>query len=140
MLVHVLAAGVWFGTLRPLIAYTYTNPCSVPTRGTTAMAGAQTIYSDVQFDYGAAAQLAEELRSAARVVDHQSGERSRVGTKAKEEWRGVYRGHFDQRLSTCLTDGQALADQLRRAASRLEQAAIDARAEQARRVQARQED
>lgn len=106
----------------------------------TAMPGTQTIYRDVAFDYAAAAELAAELRSAARVVDHQAGQRSQVGAKAKEEWRGVHRGHFDQWLATCLRDGQTLADQLRRAASRLEQAAIDARAEQARRVKARQED
>lgn len=104
------------------------------------MAGAQTIYSDVRFDYAAAAQLAEEFRSAARVVDYQAEERSRVGAKAKEEWRGVYRGHFEQRLTTCLREGQTLAGQLRRAASLLEKTAAAARAEQARRVRARRED
>jgi uncharacterized protein YukE len=103
------------------------------------MPGVPATYSDVQFDYAAAAELAEEFRSAARVVDHQTRERSRVGGKAKEEWRGVYRGHFDQELATCLRDGHTLADQLRSAATQLDHAAIGARAEQARRVQARQD-
>lgn len=104
------------------------------------MPSALAIYSDVQFDYAAAAQLAEEFRSAARVIDYQTGERSRVGAEAKEEWRGVYRDHFDQWLATCLRDGRTLADQLRRAANRLERSAINARAEQARRVRARRQD
>lgn len=102
------------------------------------MPGLPATFSDVRFNYTAVAELAEGLRSAARLVDHQTAERNRVGARAKEEWRGVYRRHFDGKLSTCLKDGRMLAGQLRSAASLLEQAAIDARTEQSRRVQARQ--
>lgn len=94
---------------------------------------------DVEFDYRGAADLAAELRSAARVADHQVGERDRVGGQAKEEWRGLYRERFDEWLTGCIGEGERVADELRSAANQLDQAASDARAEQSRRERARED-
>ncbi|MGH8908567.1 MAG: hypothetical protein ACRD0K_19235 [Egibacteraceae bacterium] len=101
------------------------------------MANEWIVPGDVGFDYAAAGELADALRSSARVVAYQAGERARMGAQAKEVWRGVYGGHFDQRLASCVGDGQRLAKRLRAVANRLDQAATDARAEQRRREPAR---
>lgn len=94
---------------------------------------------DVQFDYAGAAELAAALRSTARVVDHQAGERERIGAQAQQEWRGAYRERFDKWLVARVRDGRSIADALRRLANQLDQAAADARAEQKRRERARED-
>ncbi|MGH8884618.1 MAG: hypothetical protein ACRDYX_05490 [Egibacteraceae bacterium] len=94
---------------------------------------------DVLFNSAGAADLAAELRSAASAVDHEAGERNRVGDQAKQEWRGTYRERFDEWLTGCVDEGHRIADELRRAATQLDQAASDARAEQTRREQARED-
>lgn len=94
---------------------------------------------DVRFDYGGAAELAAELRSAARVVDHESGERGRVGAQAQQEWLGTYRERFDRWLATCVRDGHTIASELRRVANQLDQMAREAKAEQTRRERARED-
>ncbi|MGH8910329.1 MAG: hypothetical protein ACRD0K_28500 [Egibacteraceae bacterium] len=92
---------------------------------------------DVRFDHTNATALAAELRAMARVIDDKAGERSRVGARAAQEWRGAYRQRFDQRLAACVHDGRTLAGELRAAAHRLDEAAQAARAEQTRRDRAR---
>lgn len=94
---------------------------------------------DVEFNYRGTADLAAELRSAARVVDHQVDERGRVGSRAKEEWQGLYRERFNEWLTGCMHEGKRVADELRNAANQLDQAASDARAEQSRQERARED-
>jgi uncharacterized protein YukE len=92
---------------------------------------------DVHFDYAGAAELADTLRSTARIVDHQTGEREGLGAQAQQEWRGVYRERFDTWFGDCLRHSRSIADALRALANQLDQAAQDARAEQNRRERVR---
>lgn len=100
----------------------------------------QAIQEDVRFDHAAAAALAEEFRSTARIVGSDVGERTRVGATAAEEWEGAYGTEFDTRLATCTGDGDGLVDGLNHAAQLLDDAAEDAREEQQRREDAREEE
>jgi len=92
---------------------------------------------DVPFDFAGAVNLAEEFRSAARVLDDQSAQRPGLARSARQEWRGSYGDQFDQRIGVCITDGCVLAAALRRAADGLDCLAAAARQEQQRREAAR---
>jgi uncharacterized protein YukE len=94
------------------------------------------IHDDVRFDWGAASQLATELRSTAGELDRQVGDRDRIRGPARARWRGRYGDEFDGRVRVCTADAGRFAGSMREAASRLDEMARLAREEQARREQA----
>jgi hypothetical protein len=96
------------------------------------------IHEDVRFDWAKAADLADELRSSATVLEYQVGERNRVHVPAREEWLGRYADQFDGRVTTCTGDAGRLAEAMREAARQLDEMARLAREEQNRREQARE--
>ncbi|MFN2555884.1 MAG: hypothetical protein ABR592_03270 [Nitriliruptorales bacterium] len=101
------------------------------------MSGFHAVAEDVPFDFAGAALLADEFRSAARVLDEQSAQRPGLARGAREQWRGRYAEQFDQRSGVCVADGHALARALRAGADGLDELAAAARQEQQRREAAR---
>ncbi|MGH3812243.1 MAG: hypothetical protein ACRDUV_07265 [Pseudonocardiaceae bacterium] len=95
---------------------------------------------DVKFNWAAADKLVSELRSTARVLHDQIGERKRIGgpSGAREHWEGSYAQQFDGRLNTCTGDAQHFVNKMHDAANDLEELARLARQEQQRRVNARE--
>ncbi|MGH8933956.1 MAG: DUF6531 domain-containing protein [Egibacteraceae bacterium] len=93
---------------------------------------------DVQFNWTGAADLAAELRSTARLLEGQVGERKRIGDWARKQWEGGFAYQFDGRASTCEGDAQRFVTTMRIAADKLDELARLAREEQQRREQARE--
>lgn len=93
---------------------------------------------DVKFNWTAADNLVAELRSTARVLHDQIGERRRIGGGARAQWEGSYGQQFDGRLNICTGDAQNFGNKMRDAADDLEELAKLARQEQQRRVNARE--
>jgi hypothetical protein len=96
------------------------------------------IHEDVRFDGVKARELAGELRSVARVLEEQRGERGRIKVSPRESWRGRYGDEFEGRVGTCTGDAGKLAKSMVTAAGRLDEMARLAQEEQDRRVQARE--
>jgi uncharacterized protein YukE len=93
----------------------------------------------VPFDFDAASVLAAKLRASATLVaDRQVPGRSELARTAREEWQGTYAELFDRRFAKCVSDAGSLAEALRDAATKVEQLAEEARAEQRRRDRANQ--
>lgn len=90
----------------------------------------------VVFNWTAADALVAELRSTARVLNEQIGERRRIGGGARVQWNGSYGQQFDGRLNICTGDAQNFVNKMRGAADDLEELASLARQEQQRRVNA----
>lgn len=93
---------------------------------------------DVRFNWTAADNLVAELRSTARVLDNQVGERKHIAVGARAQWKGSYGQQFDGRLNICTGDAQNFVNKMREAANDLEELARLARQEQKRRDNARE--
>lgn len=93
---------------------------------------------DVRFNWTAADALVAELRSAAKVLDKQIGERKQIGAGARKQWEGSYAEKFDGRMNTCTGDAQRFVTSMHKAADDLQELARLAREEQQRRQQARE--
>ncbi len=93
---------------------------------------------DVTFDWARASELATELRSTANVLEYQVGERHRIHTAPRANWKGTYGDEFDGRVTTCAGDASRLLASMREAARQLDEMARLAREEQDRRVAARE--
>lgn len=93
---------------------------------------------DVRFDFAAADRLVARFRLTAEKVENQGGLRRRLADVAETDWKGPYGDQFKGRMNTCLDDGVALAQTLRRAADMVRDLAEEAEEEQQRRTAARQ--
>ncbi len=88
---------------------------------------------DVLFDHDAAGAAAQVCRYGAAVADEAARLRALVGTEARNAWHGVFADLFDQQLDDVLAQHAEIAHALLRLASRIDQAAAEASAEQRRR-------
>src|SRR5436189_3352971 len=101
------------------------------------MAGPLRDAEPITFDFEAARPLATRLRATADLLRSQVGQRDGLAAGARREWRGVYAGKFDDRMSVCRTDAGRLAIALDDAARQVDELARLAREEQDRRTAAR---
>lgn len=90
-----------------------------------------------RFDHDAAHRLAADFDATAAVLDEQSGQRPGLAADPRATWRGQLAQQFDQRTEQTVTDGQRLADAMRRAATALRELSVLAQQEDARRAHAR---
>ena len=95
------------------------------------------IHEDVPFAWDASRRFEARLQSVADELEAQAGSRRAFASEAVPEWRGVYRGQFDGRVTTCVRDARRLADGMRLAARQVGELRRLAEAEQARREAAR---
>ena len=95
------------------------------------------IDEDVRFNHDKATSLAAELRAAADLVEGQVTERGSLRLTARAHWHGRFGDEFDDRHTTAANDAGRIVTSLRDAATRLDELAALAQAEQDRRVQAR---
>jgi uncharacterized protein YukE len=93
--------------------------------------------ADIPFDAGAAEQLAAEFDAMADLLESQSGTRPGLAGDARASWEGALDGEFGDRIGTCVTDGQRLADAMRRAAQGVRELAAHVQEENRRRAHAR---
>ncbi len=93
--------------------------------------------ADIPFDFGAAQQLAGEFDATADLLDSQSGTRPGLAAGPRASWEGRLGGEFDDRVATCVADGQRLADAMRRAATGVRELAAHVAEENRRREHAR---
>ena len=91
----------------------------------------------VEFDFGAAAQAAEALRSAAATVDRAAQSRASDAHPAETAWAGGQHDVFVSTESTLSGEASHLVTAMRAQAAKLHHAAARAHAENARRAQAR---
>ena len=92
---------------------------------------------DVRFDQGAAIDAVAALRSAARRLDDQAGQRAALVESADAEWRGPNRDRFMQNIDVLRRDASALAQQMRMDASAVDSSAASATVEQRTRLDSR---
>jgi uncharacterized protein YukE len=91
----------------------------------------------VPFDFDAASDLAAKLRASATLVTAtQLPRRRELARTAREDWRGNYAELFDTRMTQCGDDAGRLAEAMRDAATKVDQLAEEAKAEQRRRDRA----
>jgi hypothetical protein len=97
-----------------------------------------TIDEDVEFAWGEASALRQEMLRAATELEHQAKARSTLAADAKEDWHGRYVSVFERQHMRCtVDDGFAIASELRNCAKMLHQLAQLAREENKRRALAR---
>jgi hypothetical protein len=95
-------------------------------------------WQDVHWNYAAAERVAGELDRAADELGSTSDVRGQATDNAGAEWRGTYRGRFDQQTTEALRGAWWLAGESREAAARIRRASQWARDEQARRERERE--
>ena len=95
-------------------------------------------WSDVRFDHAQARHAIDQLRACAALLDSQTERRVILARRAQEEWRGRAREQFDEELRGIVSRAADLVDSMRSLAAYIEQAALDAAAEQRRREAARE--
>lgn len=97
-----------------------------------------TIKEDVDFAWGPASSLRQELLRGATELEQQAKERSILAADAKEDWHGRYVSVFERQHMRCtIDDGFAIASELRKCAEMLHELAQLAREENKRRALAR---
>lgn len=102
------------------------------------MAGSS-IWEDVRWDHGAAAEATAALHRAADEIDRTLAEVSQTSREAATDWSGVYRGRFDTERTRLHIELSAIAEACRRAATAVQRASARAQEEQARRIREREE-
>ncbi len=95
-------------------------------------------WQDVEFDQMAAQQYVDAATKLARDLDTWLNDRVGQAKLAQKHWKGPHRQRFDVEFAKQQTIGGHLVDDLRRSAHSVEQAAHDAKLEQARRVSERE--
>lgn len=98
----------------------------------------QGISEDVPFDFEAADALASACDSAASLIESQIASRGAWVSTAMTDFRGHFADLFQQNAHTAAGDAHELAAALRATATGARKLAADARAEQDRRVKARE--
>jgi len=97
-----------------------------------------TITEDVDFAWGEASSLRQELLRGAMELEQQAKQRSILAADAKEDWRGRYVSVFERQHMRCtIDDGFSIASALRDCAEMLHELAQLAREENKRRALAR---
>lgn len=97
-----------------------------------------TIWDDVQFDPVTAGHAIEALAAIAGDLDALTDRRVRLAEVAQQDWVGHQRTRFDTDLEQLVPASMELAARLRNAAATIEADLATARAEQRRRVDARE--
>ena len=98
-----------------------------------------TIDKDVDFAWGEASALKHELRRAAAELERQAGTRRTHANRAKEDWHGRYVSVFERTHMSCtIEDARAIAAELKKCATMLEELSQLAREENKRRQLARE--
>lgn len=92
---------------------------------------------DIPFDVAGATQLAAEFDQTADTLEAQSSSRPGLADGARSPWDGQLRGRFDDRVTTCVADGQRLAAAMRDAAQGVRELADRVEEENRRRAWAR---
>jgi hypothetical protein len=100
-------------------------------------ATAAQIFSDVQFDFGAAAESVAQLRQTATELQANTEQRTSLGQRALKNWRGRYARKFQDPWKSQLNTAFELMQELLRTATRIEQAMASAQQEQRLRERAR---
>ena len=93
-------------------------------------------WSDVEFDHGAASTAAVECRAAARALT--TALDGLAGLPATDHWTGRYKDEWSADQGGMQSDLAGTRDDLNALASRIDGAAVDARAEQTARDDGRE--
>lgn len=94
-------------------------------------------WRNVQFDHALARAAANACRDASATATSSRRVMDQVGGDATDDWSGAARTQFDNTLTDALAEHSALIADLDLAADMLEQASLDAAAEQAARETSR---
>jgi hypothetical protein len=95
-------------------------------------------WQDVQFDQAAAQHYVDAATKLARDLETWLHDRVSHAKLAQAHWQGPHRQRFDREFVKQQTIGGELVDDLRRSAHSVQQAAHEAKSEQARRVSERE--
>jgi hypothetical protein len=95
-------------------------------------------WHDVQFDQVAAQEYVDAATTLARDLDTWLNDRAGQARLAQKHWKGPHRQRFDTEFAKQQSIGGDLVDDLRRSAHSVQQAAHDAKVEQAHRVSDRE--